>query len=397
MIKTAAAIFTGVLAGIITGLTPGLHINLVSSTVSANIELLSSIFSLTSIVAGIIAMSITHTFLDAIPATFLGAPDSDTALSILPAHELLLKGRGHEAVTLTLAGSLGSLLLSITFMPLALRIYPFVYSAVNNNIATILITVSALLILSEKKKIPAMLIFAISGTFGYFVLNSDIQNPLFPLLSGLFGISTLLISIKSKMKIPPQRINFNVKIWNFRWPVAISVLCGGVCSILPGIGASQAAVIGSMLQKKRGRKSFLVLTGGINTASMLLSLAAFYSLNKKRNGSIIAIAQILKGASASDFVMLVLSAVIAGSVSAIITLKISRLFVKIIRRVNYTAMCLSVIIAITGACILLSGIYGIVVLVTSTILGMSAPSQKVKRSNLMGSLIIPVIIYFIRL
>ena len=65
----------------------------------------------------IISMSITHTFLDSIPSIFLGAPDADMAMAILPGHQLLLEGRGFEAVKLTVIGSLLCLLLGILIVP----------------------------------------------------------------------------------------------------------------------------------------------------------------------------------------------------------------------------------------------------------------------------------------
>ena len=43
----------------------------------------------------IVAMSIAHTFLDFIPSTFLGAPECETALSVLPAQGMLLEGSGY--------------------------------------------------------------------------------------------------------------------------------------------------------------------------------------------------------------------------------------------------------------------------------------------------------------
>ncbi len=51
-------------------------------------------------------MAITHTFLDFIPSVFLGCPDTDTSLSVLPGHELLKQGKAYEAIALTAYGGL---------------------------------------------------------------------------------------------------------------------------------------------------------------------------------------------------------------------------------------------------------------------------------------------------
>jgi len=92
------ALLLGVLAGIITGITPGLHINLVAVVLLSSSAFLLRFFPPVVLAAFIIAMSITHTFTDFIASIYLGAPDDDTALSVLPGHVLLLQGKGRHAL-----------------------------------------------------------------------------------------------------------------------------------------------------------------------------------------------------------------------------------------------------------------------------------------------------------
>ena len=61
----------------------------------------------------IAALAITHTFVDFIPSIFLGCPDTDTELSVLPGHEMLKKGEGYEAIMRTAYGGLISIFLLI--------------------------------------------------------------------------------------------------------------------------------------------------------------------------------------------------------------------------------------------------------------------------------------------
>jgi putative membrane protein len=69
-------IFTliGISAGIFTGIIPGIHINLISTLILSISPLLLKYFNVYSLMVFIIAMSITHSFLDSIPSIFLGAP-----------------------------------------------------------------------------------------------------------------------------------------------------------------------------------------------------------------------------------------------------------------------------------------------------------------------------------
>ena len=76
----------GILLGIISGLTPGLHLNnFAAMLLAVSPELMAYGLSPFHMASIILAASISQTFFDAIPAIFLGAPDSEVALTVLPA------------------------------------------------------------------------------------------------------------------------------------------------------------------------------------------------------------------------------------------------------------------------------------------------------------------------
>ena len=91
IIEVFISIIIGTLLGVITGLIPGIHINLIAVLALTSFPILSNYFSTISIIIVLISMAVAHTFLDFIPSVYLGAPNPDTALSILPAHRLLLE------------------------------------------------------------------------------------------------------------------------------------------------------------------------------------------------------------------------------------------------------------------------------------------------------------------
>ncbi|MBT3408472.1 hypothetical protein HN415_07355, partial [Candidatus Woesearchaeota archaeon] len=160
LIEILIAILLGCTAGIITGLIPGIHINLISLLVLSFSVSLLEITTPLIVSIFIISMAITHTFLDTIPAIFLGAPEAETALSILPGHKLLSEGRGYHAVILTLIGSLFSIILAVIFAPIIAitinKIYPFL----SNLMGYILIIASIFLISKDSKsKYWAFIIF----------------------------------------------------------------------------------------------------------------------------------------------------------------------------------------------------------------------------------------------
>ena len=112
LIQILLFLLIGIISGIFTGLIPGIHINLLGVFL---IALASKFVSINPIyfVVLITAMAITHTFLDFIPSIFLGCPDTDTELSVLPGHELLKKGEGYQAILLTAYGSIAAVFILI--------------------------------------------------------------------------------------------------------------------------------------------------------------------------------------------------------------------------------------------------------------------------------------------
>ncbi|MDP2908814.1 MAG: tripartite tricarboxylate transporter permease, partial [Nanoarchaeota archaeon] len=121
------AILVGCFFGIFTGLIPGVHINLVSLIVVTAAPVLLQYTSPVVLAVVIISMAITHTFLDNIPSIFLGAPEDDTVLSVLPGHRLLLQGKGFEAVMLTVFGSLCALGMAVALVPVIIPLVSIGY------------------------------------------------------------------------------------------------------------------------------------------------------------------------------------------------------------------------------------------------------------------------------
>src|SRR3989338_1983241 len=220
------ALLLGIFTGIITGLTPGLHINLVSLLVLSFSPFLLQLTSPIVLGVYIIAMAITHTFLDALPSIYLGAPDEAQALNVLPGHRLLMRGEGHNAVLCTVIGVLGVIILGILFFPLFIFLMKWLAEPVTGIVGYLLIIIVIYMIWREKdKKLEALTLFLLS--------------------SGLFGFSILLISLLQKSIIPKQKLNqpLNLSKKNLVKSVSGATGMGFIAAFLPGFGSSQAAII----------------------------------------------------------------------------------------------------------------------------------------------------------
>jgi len=395
------AALLGILAGIFTGLIPGIHINLVSLLVVSLSVYLLDIFSFTALGVFIISMAITHTFLDILPAIFLGAPDADTALGVLPGHKLLLQGMGYEAVKLTVIGSLFSLILALFLFPLFIIIVPNIYKNIQPLIGFILLFIVAYMILIEKSlngKFWAFVVFSMAGILGIIALTMpNLKQPLFPLLSGLFGISMLIVSLSNKVEIPKQRITDTIKIPKFENIRALvaGTFSGSFVSFFPGLGPAQAAILGSQIMGKLGTYSFLILIGSINTVNMVVSLVSLYTINKARNGAVLAIRELLTSIDLNTLIIFLGTILFAGGIATFLALYLTRIFIKLVEKVNYSYLAISVIMLITILVFYFSSWMGLFILVVATAIGIIPNIVNVKRSHSMGCLMLPVILFFI--
>lgn len=360
-------ILVGLIFGIITGLVPGLHPNTVTVGLLALSPLLLSYASPLILAIFIISVATSNTFIDSIPSCYLGAPEESTALGVLPMHKFLLEGKGHEAVSLTVLGGLGSILLAVLLIPLLLPTIKTIFPYIKKFIVYILIFSVLYLFYREKNaRFYAILVFILSGILGMITLNfPNLPQPLFPLFSGLFGISTLVISLNSNAKIPTQKITSpQVNTKTILKTIPASVFSGGLVSTLPAMGASQAAIIGSSIVGKVGNKGFLIMIGGINTVNFVLSFVSLYLLDKARNGAVVAISKIVQDITLNTFILFISVALISAGLAAISTLYLSKIFSKHIIKVNYQILILSIISFIMLLVLLISGFYGFLILIT---------------------------------
>ena len=397
LIEFVLALIVGILVGVCTGLFPGIHINLISAALIASLAHFQN-FSPMTLVVFIVAMSITHTFLDFIPSIYLGAPDSDSFLSVLPGHQMLRNGKGHEAVAITLIGSLISFLPTIIFTFVFIYFLPSFYSSFISIIPYVLIFLSFYLIFREELIGTSLVVFLLAGYLGFLSFNLPVKEPLLPLLSGLFGISSLILSLKDSPFLPEQETSLKIKsLFDKRMikPFLAGSFIAPIFSFIPGTGSGHAATLASEFTNTRDLRGFLLLVGITNTIIMTLSFVTLYAINRTRSGSAAAVKDILKTMTLQNLTTIILVAVITGFIAFFLGLAISKLAAKNISKISYKKLSIATIIILVGVNFFLTNWLGILVLITSSALGVFAIRSNSRRINLMGALIIPTIIYYL--
>lgn len=388
-----ASILLGVTFGTFTGLIPGIHINLIGVFVVSLSTTLFLKLNPLILVVFITSMAITHTFIDFIPSIFLGCPDTDTELSVLPGHELLKKGQGYQAIALANYGSLAAIIILVLIVFPSTLFFSNFYELIKNSIPFILIATSIFLIFLEKNKISAIIVFVITGILGLCVLNLEsAKEPLLPLLTGLFGSSMLVKSIKSKTKIPEQIIE-KPKIKSIK--PFLGSLVAPICSFLPGLGSGQAAILGHTITRSKKQEDFLILLGTTNTLVMGFSFLSLYLISKTRTGAAVAIQELVGSLNPPTTILIVLTIIFAGVISFFLTNILAKKFSTKINKINYRNLSILTLIILAIVTILVSGILGFLILVISTATGLYCISTGTRRTQMMGCLLLPTILFYL--
>ncbi len=390
----------GIAGGTFAGLAPGIHPNTLIVLLFGTISIISG-YPAYALAALVISMTITNTLVSYIPSVFLGSPEDDTSLSVLPGHRLLLDGRGLEAVYLTVVGGVGVVIMFVILLPLLIKILPILYANIKNYIPFLLIGIVSTMVIIEKglQKLWAVIIFFLSGILGILTLNSYLIQPtfvFFPLFTGLFGISTMLLSLKSKTKLVKQAEDFGVAEKSLSISGIIKGFFSGLLvGILPAIGSAQAGTLVQIITRKDDQREFLVSLGGINTANSLFALAALYIIGNPRSGAAVAVEKLVGNFGFNEMLLLVGVTLVSTGIGAILTLFLSKKFMTLIEKVPYSTLSICVIGSLVALTAVFTGVYGLLILFVSTAIGMIAPLTNVKRSLLMGVLILPTIMFYL--
>ena len=433
----------GVLLGILTGLVPGLHVNNIAlillsfaPAIIATCQPLLAYgvteqFVLVLICGLIVSISLTHSFTQNLPSTFVGAPNEDTALSVLPAHNLLLRGEGYKSVALAALGCTGALLVCIAvFVPIRFLLGPplNLYDEIRGIMVWILIAVVLLMTLTHKTRITegglegkasmvagmlfAAFVLLLSGVFGLLIFTMQVESPiglsapvLFPALAGLFGMPTLLSSLVTKPAIPEQKIEPLVLNPIEKKTSVISVLTGSIAgifvSLIPGLTTATGTVLAMTVRERSSTEQTIVTLAAVNTAASFFVIVVLFVLLKARSGITIAINTLLPAVAWADVLMpstlayLLMFLVLSGCVSYFSTLYFAKVFAEKFSRIPYTMLVGFTILFIGVLVVLFTGVLGLVVLLVGACIGFLPICWGVRRSQCMGVLLIPIILYFL--
>lgn len=443
-------------AGFCTGLVPGLHVNNLAAIVVAGSSSAAAFFALLvgpgedalpglMVSCFLVSALVAHMFSEAIVSTYLGIPSGDN-VSLLPAHRLAKNGRGACAVRVSAQGSLFGVAAGIMLLPpVCLLLGPPVgaYSSLKSVMGVLVALLSAVLILSEGVARPdrlrrvtlASVFFALSGTIGLVVLDSnyfacklpdfpwiaqsfvDRSTLLLPMFAGLFGVPTVLLSLRSEPRArhadrAREDAQEDLSVRASARDLAFMSFGGLLVGWIPGMTSGSSATLCSLGTKRAmpegGTHSeaarFIWLYSAVSSMGAVLSVGALFAIARARSGIMQAV-ELFYGSSADGIpdlhsseplVALLLAMLLSATVSHAVMVTLSGRTLESVQHVLCSrAAALTSLGSVVSLVLVLTGTRGGLVLVTSASLGLLPPMMGLRRIDLMGCILVPIAATFL--
>ncbi len=399
--------------GLFSGIAPGIHVNTLASMLAASYPLLAPLLSGVdashiplAVGCCIMSASVVHSFVDFVPSVFIGAPDGEDAVSVLPGHKLLLKGRGMDAVRAAAIGSLiGASATILMAVPLQWILISGLGDFLEKLTPVVLIIATATLLLGEARKRNAVwgtVAFVLSGMLGLACMTRAIPTDgvigegsiMLPLLTGLFGIP-ILLETSSESSIPHQIDRCDDPVGMV--PGFKGVLMGTVAGWFPGITSTVGAAMSAMVFPENRPERFISTVASVGTVTSVLSIVTLSVSGNGRSGTALAIGEIcgdeLNGFMSEGFLLMLMSAAVASMIGYWMTIASGKAMSRVVGRLDPKVMSRTVLVALVCITLALTGPAGLLILVCSSVVGMIPPFCSTGRLVLCGCLLMPVLLF----
>jgi len=456
--SVAVSAVSGTFVGFGAGLVPGLHMNNIAAGLCAYAGLALALFGSLASATGsdqaglhvcsfVCAAMVSHLFSEAITSAYVGIPAEDT-VSVLPAHRLAKAGLGSAAVKVAADGCLAGLVLSLLVLfPLcAVMAPPFgLYDLLKGVMVFIVLAFSSLLILSEgfpglriafrgrdalKMALGGAAFFVLAGLIGVIVLMTDyyacgilempwIDEPfvaksslLLPMFAGLFGIPGLLLSFGSRNVL--DIVGGDTTLQRFApgpREAAMALFGGIIVGWMPGMTSGSAVTICSPAVREvsgkddvHGSLRFIWLYSAVSAAGAIFAVGALFVISRARSGTMDAVRYFIGGDSMQNswfesvpsMAAILLAMVIAAVLSHFILFRCDIWLTRARRVLCSDRLAVVSLVFVASLSIGLTGTRGALLLAGCTTLGLLPPLLGIRRIQLMGCLLVPVALLFLR-
>lgn len=263
-----------------------------------------------------------------------------------------------------------------------------------------------------KSKGFALLTFLLSGAIGFVVMDGRLPggevfegfdgNLLFPMLTGLFAIPSLIES-SSGASIPEQELEPGV---DADLSSSIKGVGAGLFAAwVPGVTSTAGTVLGTSLGDRRkediesSTERFISMSASVGTAAPIFGIAALIMTGSGGTGVLVAVDEMIAGSDLSSdndlklaiVSLFLLSALVASVLGYMLTVWCGKKLAVRLSNRDSSSSSRAILLFEVALVFLLTGFPGLLVLSVSTIVGAVPPAVGVSRVSLTGCLILPLL------
>lgn len=422
IMESVSLIFIAVLGAVAASflaLIPALHIYNVASLLILSAGALSSVLNPDQLAMLLLGMVTGYAMLSVIPSIFLAAPDESSAFIVLPGQKYLLERRGYEAAILTGVGSLCGLAVLVVFSPIwgeAARVLRIIVSP---HLGWILAAIIVFMLMSEWPKSgdrgpsgwarfraawvglgAGLLTFFLSGLLGFIIMYRSVVPSevaflnLLPAFLGLFAIPMVLTNLIMGMQVPTQHIAASIDV---RPPLlfrgaAAGAMGGLFAAFFPVVTGGIGGFLAGHATAQRDDRSFIVSQGASKFVYYVGGFLLFFlpGLHLARGGLAAMTSTLYTPDTPQLYFTAVAAIAVAGMVSFLLLIVLSRLAINVIVRIDYRITSLVTLILLIGLIFITTGWGGLLIALPSTAIGMIPTLFGSRRMNCLGVLLLPI-------
>ncbi len=409
----------GVLLGLIFSWMPGFHIYNIVALLTATGALFTFIpvdafpfFVLGSLVA--------FAYASILSTVYFSVADDTMIFLLFPTQRYIIHGKGHEAVLLTLLGTLGGSIILAASLPILPVVVPILRELLNPYIHLFLGALVIFMFMSEWLKfgdreekpfirfavawtqaLGGAFVFLASGILGFILMYTNVLPAtmayvrLTPMFLGFFGLPWVILNVLSDIPIAPQVTED--KIGTDRRALLSGVLGGAlggyIAAFFPVITGGMGALVAGHITSQRGDDAFIV-SQGANRFVYYVGAFLFLFLpaaSLTRGGAAWLVSSIYQPKSYREYMYAMGALLLASGLSFALTLYLSKAVAKIVSR-SYKKVSYIVAFLLVGVAWALTGPMGVFVMLVATAIGLTAAVFNTRRSYCLGGIIFPILL-----
>jgi len=409
----------GALLASVFSLIPALHIYNVAGFIILAMTALGEFIPPERLAMVFLGMITGYSMLNTIPSIFFSTPDDSTLFVVLPGQKYLLQRRGYEAAVLTGIGGLGGIAALALLTPIASFLFPTLRAILQPHLHWILWAVIAYMLISEwpkgsdrapagfarwwdgwKSLLAGLLTFLLSGLLGFILFYRSLvpvtvayQN-LLPAFVGLFAVPWILQNLLSQVELPQQHIAKTVDAtpWLVLRGTFAGALGGLFAAFFPVVTGGIGGLIAGHATAQRDDRLFIISQGASKVIYYVGGFLLFFTpgLHLTRGGMAWMLSSLWSAHTPQTYYVAVAAVVLAGVVSFLMLLLMTRLAIELVGRVRYRWICLGALVVLVAVVVGMTGWGGLLICGVATGIGLIPVLWGSRRMNCMGVLLLPI-------